>query len=245
MNLITILTVLAVLCVVALFVVFAWSARRGNGSSFEYRAFANVGERLHRESLTKKADAAIGRFLLVKVGTDAAHFALNGATDTPFGATIDETAAAEDLCTINMLGQYPGTIKLTANAAITAGAPVYSAAAGKITPAATAPAGTKFIGFAVTAAAADNDVIEVMTVTPKGDAQTLIFSGIRTWAAGAAVTEGFALAGVLATDTVIATPIQVAGAGLLQKVVPTANTLTATTNANWGNGDRYSYQVWR
>lgn len=236
---------LLVVCVLALFAVFAWSARRGPRSSIEYRAFANVGERTHRETITKKADAAIARYLLVKFGTDADHFAVAGATDQPIGATGDETAAAEDLCVINLLGTYPGGVKLTANAAITVGAAVFSAAGGKVTPLASSIAGSRYVGIALTATAADGDLLEVATILPNAAQPQLVFSGIRTWAAGAVVAEGFAVAGVLATDMVLATPLAIAGAGLLQKVVPTANTLTATFNVAVANGDKYAYQVWR
>ena len=236
--------ILAVLCMVALFAVLAWSARRGYRGS-EFRAFANVGEKEHRETITKKADAAIGRYLLVKFGTDGDHVNIAGAGDVPIAATGDESAAAEDLIVLKMLGQYPGSIKLTANTAITAGSAVYSAAAGKVTTSVLAPAGTKFIGVAITATAADGDILEVMTVAPKVDGQTLVASGVRTWAAGAVASEGFAVAGVLTTDTVLATPVAVAGAATLQKVVPTAGTLTATFSAAVANGDKYAYQVWR
>lgn len=232
--------IVPILCVFALFAVFAWSARRGNRSSNDFRAFTNIGEKVHRESITKKADAAIGRWLLVKFGTDVDHFNLAGAADQAIGTTIDETAAAEDLCTLKLLGTSPETHRMIANAAITVGSPVFAAASGKV-----APDGQKLLGIALTAAAADGDIIEVNAVVPHSAPARLVYAAIRTWAAGAAVSEGFTLTGVLSTDMVLATPIAVAGAGLLQKVVPTANTLTATTNANWANGDKYSYQVWR
>jgi hypothetical protein len=208
---------------------------------------ANIAEGTHPHGvLNKLADVAITqRFLLYKVGSDIDHIAVAGATDLAIGTVDDEVATADITDTyvsLNLLGKGNGTKRMVANAAITAGARVFQAASGKV-----APSGTRCVGVALMAAAADGDVIEVDDVAHLGapGGYTLMFAGIRTWAAGAAVTEGFAVAGVLATDLVLATPVAVAGAGLLQKVVPTTDTLTATTNANWANGDKYSYQVWR
>lgn len=56
-----------------------------------------------------------------------------------------------------LLKNAPGTRRMIANAAITAGLDVFKAAAGKV-----APAGTRKVGVAITAAAADNDILEVL-----------------------------------------------------------------------------------
>ena len=80
---------------------------------------------------------------------------LAGADDLP---GIDEAAA------VAILGAVPGTVKMVANAAITAGAMVYTAAAGKVSP---TYGGTLFlVGRALTAAAADGDLIEVAPCFP-------------------------------------------------------------------------------
>ena len=63
-------------------------------------------------------------------------------------------------CAVAILGAVPGTVKMVANAAITAGAMVYTAAAGKVSP--TYGATLFLVGRALTPAAADGDIIEVL-----------------------------------------------------------------------------------
>lgn len=104
------------------------------------------------------------RYLLVQTGTDpATQFIANIATTRPLGVVMDEPAVGESAA-IQLLGQMPGTMKMVANAAITAGAPVYTAAAGKVSP--TYGATLFLVGRALTAAAADGDLIEVAHCFP-------------------------------------------------------------------------------
>lgn len=203
----------------------------------------SISSGVRENTVAKLTDAAItARNLLFKKGSDVDHIAVAGATDLAIGTVNDLGAAAEELKTVNLLGRGSRTKKMVASEAITAFTRVYQAAGGKI-----AASGTRCVGLALEAASGDTVELEVLDLPflPAPGGYVLMFSGIRTWAAGAATTEGFAVAGVLATDLVLATPVAVAGAGILQKVVPTADTLTATTSANWANGDKYSYQVWR
>lgn len=104
------------------------------------------------------------RYLLVQTGTDpATQFIVNVATTRPLGVVLDEPAVG-DSAAVMMLGCAPGTMKMVANAAITAGAPVYTAAGGKVSP---TYGGTLFlVGRALTAAAADGDIIEVAHCFP-------------------------------------------------------------------------------
>lgn len=208
---------------------------------------ANIAEGVHKEGrLNKLADAAITtRFLLYKSGTDADHIAVAGATDLAIGTVDDEVATADIADTyvaLNLLGRGNGTKRMVANAAVTAFSRVYQAAAGKV-----APSGTRCVGVALTAAAADGDVIEVMDVahTPSLAGYSMVYSGLRIWAGGVATTENFAVAGVLATDLVLGTWNLVAGAPTAFKIVPTADLLTITTSANQANGDKYAYFVFR
>lgn len=72
--------------------------------------------------------------------------------------------AAQDAATGDRVTVFPrsqGVQRLTASGAIAVGARVISAAAGKI---ATAGASTNSIGIALEAAAADNDVIDVLFI---------------------------------------------------------------------------------
>ncbi len=104
------------------------------------------------------ADAALTtRYLLVKRGSDAAHFAVCGAGDKPLGPCLDEPSAAEAAATIALLGAVKGTVPVVGSAIIAVDADVYTAANGKVQglPAA---AGTYYrIGKAFTACVGDGD----------------------------------------------------------------------------------------
>lgn len=140
------------------------SAIRGAFASTprEY-ALANINEGVHDAGrITRKADAAIAtRHFLVKVGSDANHIAVAGAADIPLGVCQDEPSAAEETCTVQLLGSTDRTLLMVASAAIVNDTFVVAAAGAKIR---TLPAttGTYYIiGRALQAAAADGDVIEV------------------------------------------------------------------------------------
>lgn len=123
---------------------------------------ANIAEGQHAGTITYKTDAAITtRFLVGKIGTDAAHIAVAGAADIPLGVITDEAAAAEELVSVAVLGCAGTTLKVVASAAIAAGAFVVADAGGKVK---TLPAttGTYYIlGRALNAAAADGDTVEI------------------------------------------------------------------------------------
>lgn len=129
----------------------------------------NVAEGTHGPTLSKRSDAAItSRYLLGKVGSDIGHTAVTAAvTDIPLGVIIDEASAAEEVVGVALLGVFPGTVKMVANAAITAGALVSVGAAGGKVATLPGAAGTYYIvGRALTAAGADGDVIEVQHCFP-------------------------------------------------------------------------------
>jgi hypothetical protein len=129
--------------------------------------FANIAEGTHMGSLSKKADATNAtRHLLTKFGSDADHYALCGASDIPLGPTPDEADAIDDLNEIRLLGIHKETLLMIASEAITAGEAVYTAAGGKVQDL-PAGAGTYYkVGYALTAAAADGDKIEVQHCAP-------------------------------------------------------------------------------
>jgi hypothetical protein len=115
----------------------------------------------HTDSITKLTDAAItARHLLYKLGTDAAHIAVSGAADVPWGTIDDEATAAEEVVAVQLLGKGPSK-RMVASGVIAAGVPVYAAAAGKV-----ADAGTVVVGVSLSAAGADNDIIEVVDIAP-------------------------------------------------------------------------------
>lgn len=125
------------------------------------------GDGTHTDSVTRKTDAAIAtRNLLFAVGSDGAHIAACGVAGIPVGTVDDEAAAAEENVAVLLLGK--GSTKLmVASEAITAGEAVYTAANGKIQDLpTTTTAACYHVGYALTAAAADGDIIEVQDCAP-------------------------------------------------------------------------------
>lgn len=114
--------------------------------------------------ISRSAEVAFAsRHLLCQQGTAAGQVKLNVAATRPIGPVVDEAAIGDDVA-VAVLGCANGTLLLTAVKAITAGAPVYTAAGGKVTD---AYAATSYIvGRALTAAAADGDLIEVAHCFP-------------------------------------------------------------------------------
>lgn len=118
----------------------------------------------HECSVTRTNDAAITtRHLLWKQGSTDNGIALCGATDLPLGTVDNEETATGVRQSVRLLGKGP-TKKMVANAAITAGARVFTAASGKVSP--THGATLFQVGVALTAAAADGDIIEVADCPP-------------------------------------------------------------------------------
>jgi hypothetical protein len=111
--------------------------------------------------ITRLSDAAIStRNLLVMVGSDQDHFKVPTATtDVILGVCLDSPEAAEENCTIQLLGCAGRTVLMVAGAAISAGALVCcNGTDGKVK---TAVATNYVVGRALYAAGADGDVIEV------------------------------------------------------------------------------------
>ena len=121
---------------------------------------------LHKGGLVplKCITAAITqRYLLVQKGTNDDEMIVNVATTRPWGVVQDEVIIG-DYATVAMLGAIDGTTRMVANAAVTVGQAVYTAAAGKVTP--TFGATLYMVGRALTPAAADGDYIEVIPCFP-------------------------------------------------------------------------------
>lgn len=110
--------------------------------------------------LTFEAGAAIGQHLRVKL--TAGKLALAVAADGPgveLGTTEEASFASGDMLAVRARN-VPGSRKMVANAAIAAGAEVFTAALGKVGAHAN---GSFSEGIALTAAAADGEIIEVLT----------------------------------------------------------------------------------
>ena len=101
------------------------------------------------------AGAAIAKYLRVKLTGTPALLAVAGVADTCLGTMEEESFASGDIRAVR-LRTAQGTRKFVAAGAIAAGAPFFAAAGGKVS----ATVNGNPEGFALEAAAANNDVIE-------------------------------------------------------------------------------------
>ena len=142
--------------------------------------FANVAEGIHSGGITRQLENAVtARYLLAKDGTAEGEVDVCGASDAPAGVMTD-TGSAGDLINLSLIGNTATTVLMVASAPITAGADVYTAAGGKVQ---TQPAsvGTYYcVGRALTAAAADGNLLEVEPVTPRKTVLIGAFTGVAS-----------------------------------------------------------------
>lgn len=103
------------------------------------------------------------RYFLVQKGATADGIILNVAATRPWGVCLDEPTSGNKAA-VALLGCAEGTLKMRANAAVTVGQMLYTAAGGKVSP--TYGATLFMVGRAVTAAAADGDLVEVAHCFP-------------------------------------------------------------------------------
>lgn len=128
----------------------------------------NIGEGIHDESITRTVASAVaaGTYHLLVRATSATATDINGASNAPIGTLANLQAGglgAGETAAISLLGKG-GTKLMVANAAVSAGARVFTGASGKVSP--TSASGIYYVGIALTAAAADGDVIEVLDCVP-------------------------------------------------------------------------------
>lgn len=130
--------------------------------------FANIGEGTYPTGQTTRlTDAGLTtRHLTVKIGSDVNHVAVAGTADIALGVVDDAAEAAEDPVNVQVLGQKPGTILVTASAAITLGDMVVTAASGKVRTLPVASGTYYIIGRALEAAVADGDLINIAHCFP-------------------------------------------------------------------------------
>lgn len=157
------LTLVSLIALVAMTVLFLLAAFRGDSTAFALANAIDTGT--HDGPITRVADAAISRYLLVKIGATDTSVDVNGVTDRPIGSTANEASAANDRIPVKLLSDDETSL-LVASEAISVGDTIYTAASGKVQNE-PATAGTYYrIGRALTAAAADGDLIEVVTNPP-------------------------------------------------------------------------------
>lgn len=101
------------------------------------------------------SDVAIGRSLLLKIGSDARHVTLSGTGDNPTLLALDETTAAEQSLTCRSIPSGESTIRLVSDgtAAVNAGDWVIAAANGQAKSGATTTGNYWIVGRALTAVA--------------------------------------------------------------------------------------------
>lgn len=139
------------------------------------------------ETLRRTADAALTtRHLLVKKGAGALTVAINGAADLPLGVVDNITTAADEAVTVARLASGEKTRKVVASGIIAVNAFVYTDADGKV-QAEPAVAGSYYlVGRALTAAAADTNVIEIEPIAPVKIVVIAALTSSNGTAAGAA-----------------------------------------------------------
>ncbi len=101
--------------------------------------------------------SALGAYILVKVASDGTLSASDASADPVVGFTTSPAAASE-ATTVSLI-HGGGTSFAIASKDIAIGDLVYNTTGGKLTDA----SGTEKIGVALSAAASDGDVIEVLT----------------------------------------------------------------------------------
>jgi hypothetical protein len=147
----------------ALLATCMWLAKRNHGVTY----LANIAEGTHANSIARLTDSAVGsRYLLAKVGTDAAHADLAGASDIPLGVFTDEATTAESPLTIELFGVGERTLLGVASAAIAAGALLVPAAGGKLRTLPTASGTYYIVGRSLGVASADGDTVEFVPSFP-------------------------------------------------------------------------------
>lgn len=160
------------LSVLVIAIALAWLlfSKSNHAKATRALVFANVGEGVHEDAVTRLSAAAITtRFLLVKKGADDNHAIITAAdADLPIGVCTDEASAAEEYIGVALLGGGARTTRrMVASEAIAQGEAVYVTSGGKVQGLPAGSSGAKvMVGRALTPATNDGDVIEVQTICP-------------------------------------------------------------------------------
>lgn len=117
-----------------------------------------MAENAGLKAFTCGADVEAHR--LVKLSSGNVIHNTATATDDPIGVTQRAEDSGDDV-TVRLINDG-GTFEITAAGAISQGAEVYAAAAGKVQALPTAAGTYRRIGLALEAATADGDIIEIL-----------------------------------------------------------------------------------
>jgi hypothetical protein len=200
----------------------------------------------HESKVRRTNDAAVtARHLLWTKGAGDNTVALCSATTCPLG-TIDNTETSTGMGqTVWLLGKGH-TKKAVASGAIAVGNAVYTDAGGKVT--ATPVKNCWYIGQALTATAADNDLLELDDCTPIQikSSHVIFAAGLYTWAGGAATTAAITATGALTTDVAVATLAARASTETLVLAITATDAVNLTLGANGTNGTtKVGYVIYR
>lgn len=171
MNPITLLSILTLVAFAAILFLTVVRMTRTDRSSRIH--LANIAEGTHGGGiLSKRADAAVARYRLLKFGTDVDHVAYSGAGEVALFLATDDAAAAEDLIAAQCLATSQGTVRMITDGAgvLAAGDLLVAAANGKVAKKSAAAGNYYVVGIALQAAAA-TDGLE-LEVIPVGSWQT-------------------------------------------------------------------------
>ena len=126
----------------------------------------NLALECRRKTTRLKADAAIARYLLVKVGTDNEHGDICAAANRPLGNSDDSPGAAEDPFTVHLFGLGEVERIAIASEAIANDVDIYTAAGGKVQDEPAAAGTFWHVGRTTQAAAGDGDKVRFIPCFP-------------------------------------------------------------------------------
>ncbi len=155
------MNILSIVLFILACALLTWALRKLSSRGNRQR-LANSADKHLTGNITKKATAAIAiRYTFVKFGADVDHIAVAGTADIAIGSCTDEPSAAEETCNVAIHGATQGTLSVTASGVIAIGDFIVTDTGGKARSFTGLGAGTYYLqGRALTAAAADLDVIE-------------------------------------------------------------------------------------
>ncbi|MDR1414149.1 MAG: DUF2190 family protein [Puniceicoccales bacterium] len=130
---------------------------------------SNLGT--HSCNITRQAEDAISRkYLLGKLDSSGQRIRVCDGSDFPIGIITDEAEAPRDgeeaIVNVALLGS-PTTLQAVASAPIEVGTLLVPADDGKVQPLPSDTGNYYVIGFALTRAAADDDLLEFMSCVPQ------------------------------------------------------------------------------
>lgn len=162
----------------------------------------NIGEGTWEGILPFRAAGPIGKdWLLAKPGATAGEVALAGAGDKPLGPVIDQSAAAGDLVSVELLETAKRTFLGVAAGAVAKSAGLYTAAEGMVQGEPDVPGTYWLVGRTIGAAAGEYDLVPYVPCAPQklvvlpapgnaeGEIAALTFSGTATKAEAEALRD--------------------------------------------------------